>query len=326
MCVRSSIQSAVDSIAALDLSQLRFAFPKDSSTSEKACTSRAYMLPGKGAFRIALMSATVDRVTHARQDFHTLFVRMPPLAFSSPATTTGKSKGKSNSNSKIRSKDPSDLKKFADALDLRVLEVAKANISDWFKRAMNGDLVEEYYRGSTTTAPAVRFVLAGATLPDALEEGKIVDAVLQLVSLEFRTQYFTCVWKVVSASPAVSPSNEEEEEDDDDETHDAGRLVGGGFGFFPDDEEDPTYGDEEDEDEDAGGGPLSEDRKEIREALVARLSTLEAAWASQAEAARAKADRFKAAITTLATEDDLAALASVDALLDQEEVDTAELR
>ena len=225
-----------------DWLQLKFSAPKKAS-SDLTCISHASVGKTRSAFQITLNGATVDRVTHTRADFHTLFIRLPV--------------------GPIRA-----LKKFVDSLDLCVIDVVKGNVDAWFNRSMSGDLIEEYYRNSTTSSPSLRFVISG-DLEERLTNGSLVNIALRLVGVQFRSQYFTCVWKIVSLEEAAEPL----------------KIVAGdfegGFGFFPDDEEDP----EEDNDL---AYPSEDQRIALVQAETRRLSSVAEGW-------QAKADSFHAA-------------------------------
>ena len=234
----------------LEWSQLKFLTPKKISTaSDQSCIARAVIGANRSALQLALKGATVDRVTHTRADFHTLFVRMPV------GPTVREKKGRACSQVVTGG----DLKKFTDSLDLHVTDVAKGKVDEWFNRSMSGDLVEEYYRGSTTSTPSLRFVISGNLSELSLVHGSSVNITVQLVGVQFRSQYFTCVWKIVSLEDATKENENEN-----------------GFGFFPEDDEDP----EEDLDD---AYPTEEERIELVRAESMRLSILADEWQSAAE-------------------------------------------
>lgn len=237
----------------LDWSELKFSAPKKAaSSSDHSCIARASFGSDRSAFQITLKGASVDRVTHTRADFHTLFVRLPV------GPVVKEKKGKKSSAVTVSG---GDLKKFTDSLDLHVMEVAKGKVEEWFNRSMSEDLIEEYYRGSTTSAQTLstRFVISG-DLSDRLSAGSPLDITVQLVGVQFRSQYFTCVWKIVSLSEPVIESK-------------------GGFGFFPDDEEDP----EEDTEEPEEPYPTEDERIELVQAESQRLSILVEKWEKTAD-------------------------------------------
>jgi len=238
----------------IDLCKLRFSAPKDAEDrgDSKVCTARAFLLPGKGALRLEVHCAELAKVTHSRRDAHTL--TFAQAASQSCAFTS-----------------------FLMSLDARVLEVAKASTDVWFMHKMNADLVEEYYRGST--APTVghgigaRFVIdATPQLPDALVAGARVDIVLQLIGLQFRPQYFTCVWKVLSS--AASPLPEEavaEQQPVRRRRTSPAAATAPAVPAFLDDEE----GERDDDDAGEYAGPDAEQRAELRRTLMDRLMRLE---------------------------------------------------
>jgi hypothetical protein len=239
----------------------------------------------KNAFVLTLNGGTVDRVTHTRVDFHTLFVKLP--------TGSSSSKKKNAGGGSLGG----ELKKFVDSLDKNVINVAKDKVDEWFNRTMSGDLVEEYYRGSTTSAPSLRFVISG-DLPEEklLHAGALVNVSLQLVGVQFKSQYFTCIWNIVGIEEAHEPVKPEDERTRS-------------FGFFPDDEEDPEEDDEElnlDEED----GPTFEERRDMIESETARLGTLLSQWESldtflvrRISEARENAERAREALTKLSSSD-----------------------
>lgn len=243
----------------VDWSQLKFSAPKkassSASTSDLSCTARASFGSNRSVFQITLNGATVDRVTHTRADFHTLFVRMPM----GPVVKEGKKKSRVIAGG--------NLKAFSDSLDLHVIDVAKGKVDEWFNRTMSGDLIEEYYRGSTTSAPSLRFVISGE-VSDRLTAGSIVNITVQLVGVQFRSQYFTCVWKIVSLedAPVVVAVAEQ-----------------GGFGFFPEDDEDPEEDLENAVEEDDAAYPTEEERLELVAAEIQRLCAIAERWQNAAD-------------------------------------------
>ena len=242
-------------LADIDFSQLRFSAPKDAEDNgdSKVCIAKAFLLPGKGSLKVRL-TAPVVKVTHSRRDAHTIAV----------------------------STSASGLQAFLLALDARVLEVAQVSTDAWFMSKMNADLIEEYYRGCTAVqhghGTVGRFVVDGAPeLPAAIEAGASVDVVFQLVGLQFRPQYFTCVWKVVKASSAdlppaalqsLPPAPEEVVVPKKKQQQKQQQPV-----FVPpttdDDEEDFAGSDDDD------AGPTAEERAELRQALMSKLMSLE---------------------------------------------------
>lgn len=253
--------------------QLKFAAPKKSSTSsELSCIARTHINgSSKNAFALTLNGCTVDRVTHTRTDFHTLFIKSP---------TGSKKKLKHGGGC-------GELKNFVDSLDKHVINVAKGKVDEWFNRAMSGDLIEEYYRGSTTST-SLRFVISGDLPEDKLMSGP-VDVSMQLVGVQFKSQYFTCVWNITDIKESAIV--------------DSDRC----FGFFPDDDEDVEEDDEElnlgEED-----GPTFEERRDMIDQETARLEGLLSQWHSlesdlnqRISEAKENAERARAALTKLAS-------------------------
>ena len=251
--------------AECDWSLLSFsAPPKKASTTEVSCIARA-----TSDFHLTLNGATIDRVTHTRANFHTLFFGMPvgPPAKKRAMRVRG------------------DLKKFVDSLDRHVIDVAKSKIDEWFNRTMSGDLVEEYYRGSTTSTPNLRFVVSGS-LDDRLTlPGSLVNVTLLLEGVQFKSQYFTCVWKIVDLVEARDPF-----------------VEGDGFGFFPDDDEDPEE-DDEVVDNALDAYPSFEERRDMIDAESARLSHLISQWESDAASCVSMAERARVVMNKLAVAD-----------------------
>lgn len=280
------------SLGDLDFSQLRFSAPKDAEDrgDSKVCVSRAFLLPGKSSLKVRLTRATVSRVTHSRKDAHTVSVSIA---------------------------QGGELQAFLLALDARALEVAQANVDAWFMSKMNADLVEEYYRGCSGAqfgqGSVGRFVIDGTPeLPAAFSEpGAAADVLLQLVGLQFRPQYFTCVWKVVKATAAPEPEPEEEEEVG------ALRMKTNRFAFAfaeSDDEEDGRGGGYE-SDDGISGGPTAEERLALRQELLAKLTSLESY-----ERERIDALREMIAMLDAASIDDLGVIGEVDTRLEEYEL------
>jgi hypothetical protein len=146
-------------------------------------------------------------------------------------------------------------------LDEHVLQVAKANIDTWFLHAMHGDLVEEYYRGATDThikhGVMARFVIEGAldTDVDLATSGNLVDLQLRFVGVKFRRQHFTPVWKLIAATPSSPQAS--------------------ACAFVSEDEEEEEV------------GPSHEEYSEMRQALMARLISLESEQESRVDHVRA---------------------------------------
>jgi hypothetical protein len=277
---------AANNSTPFEWSHLKFTAPKKSAaSSELSCIARTNVNgSSKNAFVLTLNGGTVDRVTHTRTDFHTLFVKLP----------TGSSSGKKKNAGGSLGSLGGELKKFVDSLDKHVIDVAKGKVDEWFNRTMSGDLVEEYYRGSTTSAPSLRFVISGDLPDEKLLSGALVNVSLQLVGVQFKSQYFTCVWTIADIEEAHEPVDLEDISDK-------------GFGFFPDDEEDPEEDDEElnlDEED----GPTFEERRDMIESETARLGGLLSQWESleselvqRISEARQNAERAREALTKLSS-------------------------
>ena len=260
-------------------SHLKFTAPKKSTaSSELSCIARTHVnSSSKNAFVLTLNGGTVDRVFHTRADFHTLFVKLP-------------------TKKKLKNPLGGELKMFVDSLDKHVIDVAKGKVDEWFNRTMSGDLVEEYYRGSTTSAPSLRFVISGDLPEEKLLSGALVNVSLQLVGVQFKQQYFTCVWKITAIEEAHEPVDLDSTEK--------------GFGFFPDDEEDPEEDNEElnldddDDDDDDDGGPTIEEQREMVESETLRLKELLSRWDSlelDINRRRENAERAREALTKLSS-------------------------
>ena len=242
----------------IDLGQLRFTAPKDAEDrgDSKVCLAKAFMLPGKGSLKIRLEGASIVKVTHSRADTHTVSIAIPGFE--------------------------SDLSAFLLSLDSRVLEVAQSNTNAWFLHKMNADLVEEYYRGCSSALPRAgivgRFVIDGTgELPKAAAVAKAapVSLALQLVGLQFRPQYFTCIWRLLDASASASPpapasapspaSASAHEHEHAPAAHQHKKS----FSFVEEDEEGFLS------DDDDNSGPSMELRAELRQDLMSRLITLQ---------------------------------------------------
>jgi hypothetical protein len=241
---------------ALNLGEsLRFSPPKDADDrgDSKVCTARAYLVNpgvkgGKTSLRLSLHGADLVRLSHSRQDAHT-------LVFSQPVVDGG-----------------SALVRFMFALDARVLDVARTSTDAWFLHKMNADLVEEYYRGSVSAAVdrhLVRFVVDSSSIPPALAPGTRVDATLQLVGLQFRPQYFTCTWKVLSATPEI------QDPDPPQQQPNAAAAAVAPLAAVPRFVEEETKVEDVDDDDDGYVGPDAEQRVELRRELMDRLMRLE---------------------------------------------------
>lgn len=268
-------------------SALRFTAPKEAEDrgDSKVCTARAYLLPNKSAMRLTLNNASIAKVTHSRRDAHTAFVHV------------------------AASRRHSMLSEFLVNLDARVLQVAQSNTDVWFMHRMNADLVEEYYRGCSGAAGGAqgRFVLVAESLPPDLllvaaacscptAPPPRLDLSLQLVGLQFRPQYFTCVWRIVyarlSPTPIPLPEPQQEETEAEKEKERPRERKPPRSMLFLDAGADEDEGADADADEDEDIGPSAEERAEMREALMARLRALEADHATRVDALRAMIRRL----------------------------------
>ena len=196
-----------------------------------------------------------------------------------------------------------------------MLQVAQSNTDVWFMHKMNADLVEEYYRGCSGPAGGTqgRFVLAAESLPPdfllACADGGSpprLDLQLQLVGLQFRPQYFTCVWKLASArlspTPLPTPPVEPARGTDDDlgvpvlsDKKAASKKQKPAppvqMPLFRDDDDDDD--DDDDEDSDDEIGPSAEERAELRNALKSKLLMLESDELGRIEALRVMIRRLE---------------------------------
>ena len=203
------------------LAAVRFTPPRQSSSTNggEACLARAYVMPARCALRIAFPGCRIVKVrgqtVHARAPREALDLLM--------------------------------------SLDERVIEVAKNSVDAWFLHRMDPDLVEEYYRGNSATdirhGIVARFVVEGTC---KLEVGATVDLVMQFHGVQFRRQYFTATWKLVSSVTAEDPTQ---------------TVISDNFCLGASEPED-TERDADDADED---GPNAEECAEMRQALMARL-------------------------------------------------------
>jgi hypothetical protein len=212
-----------------DFDALRFAPPRDVGESGEACVARAYMMPGRSALRVNIAGCEVVKVRESRKNTPTVIASTCKSALA-----------------------------MLMALDEHILGIAKANIDAWFLHKMNADLVEEYYRGNSATdlkrGVLARFVLEGK-LASSVQDGRSVDMTLQLIGVQFRRQYFTPMWKLVSATPSVvvAPSAKNAK----------CRFL---------DADDDEGCDEEGGDDD---GPSMEECVDLRETLMAQLFRME---------------------------------------------------
>ena len=206
---------------------IRFAPPKEDGESSDACVAKAYVMPGRAALRVALRGCKVVRVRESRKN-------VPTVHF-----LCGRH----------------ELEMLM-ALDERVVAIAKTSIDAWFMHKMNPDLVEEYYRGNTETdikhGIVARIVIDGKLAKRMASPSETpVDVTLRLVGVQFRRQFFTPVWKIVSAEPSSIKS------------------VSCHPSFLVDDQVDGDDITGEDEQDDAG--PTQDECLEMRQTLMATL-------------------------------------------------------
>jgi hypothetical protein len=199
-------------------------------------------MPGRTAFRIWVRSCSIVKICESRKHCHTLYVKSND--FRDPLPT---------SRSKRGSSLPS-LLQFLVGVDTRVMDVAKSNVDAWFNHNMNADLIEEYYKGGT--APLLehgitaRFAVEGR-LPPSVKVNAGVDIHLQLAGVQFRRQYFTCIWKFLACEPAPHGPADGCLLGSDDEGDDSDALAG----------------------EDSG--PTAEEYEDMRSAVMERLLACE---------------------------------------------------
>lgn len=241
--------------------ELRFVAPKDVGADSDTFLCRAYAPPGKQAVRVRVPGAAVVRATESRRGASTLHVRLARRAT-----------------------------RFLLELDAHVVAVAQANAHDWFAVQMNPSLIEEYYHGSCAAdrqhGLVARLVLDGPA-PAACAAGARVDLELTLLGIQFRKQYFTAAWRVVSCEP-TAPRGALGSLFADDDDGDGGPVPRGG-------------GDEEEEgsDDDRDAGPLLDERVTMREELLARARARLAGLAAEAARVAAEAAEVRGAAEAL---------------------------
>jgi hypothetical protein len=216
--VEIDIEAQSDGIG-LDMASLKLSAPRTMpSDKDDVCMAKAVVMPAKAVLKLRVRNLKVARIVDGR--IPTLLARV----------------GR-------------PVRDFLMALDSRVVATTKENNAAWFLHQMDADLVEDYYRSSTVTDAAhgvlARFVLDSTPIPPhLLSPCNVVDAVLQLVGVQFRRQYYTVVWKVVSSVAAEVQSC--------------------AFGL--------SDGDDSASESDADDvGPTDEDTMELRRALASRL-------------------------------------------------------
>lgn len=203
--------------------------PKDSRvlTATATCASDGKRLDVR-------LTATVMRLTQCRKNTYTLF---------------------------LQATDAATL--FMSRLDDSVVSTVKSNVKSWFEHSMNRDLVDEYYRRSSEVHGGkditCRFVLASDTPPpDMLEVGSAARITLQLIGLQFRQQYFTCLWKIVGVREGPQGCRIQKQPQ---------------FMFLNDDHHHHHH--DHHDDDDGYIGPSAEDRATIRSAIVDKLVEME---------------------------------------------------
>lgn len=222
---------------------LRFTPPRqlnNPSTGGEACLARAYVMPGRSSLRLTFPSC---RIVKTRGN--TLHVRTSRAALDLLMT-----------------------------LDERIIEVAKNSVDAWFLHRMDPDLVEEYYRGNSATdikhGIVARFVVDAAELSSQCTVGCPLDLTMQFHGVQFRRQYFTAVWKLIQATPAVAGPASAHLSDD----------------FFSGGDPDEQDGADDDDDDDYGVGPNAEECAEMRQSLMGRLLEQESTHADALEQVR----------------------------------------
>jgi hypothetical protein len=186
----------------------------------------------------------------------------------------------------IYARVPSPVLRFLLELDARVVDAAKTNVDAWFANNLSAQLVEEYYRGSSASdrqegCVLARFVVEGRMPPALSVQGgeqprSPMQLALTLSGIQFRRQYFACVWKSAEATPCSTQAAAEFDkararprscvplfsDDDQDE--------------FDDQEEEDLEEDDEELDE-GPPYPTAEECAKLRQALVARIMTEQSA-------------------------------------------------
>ena len=213
-----------------DPTTVRFVPPKDIDSDTFLCKAYA---PGGGkqALRVVLPGAAVVRAAESRRQATTLHLHVPRR-----------------------------VTRFLMDLDAHMVATAQTNSGDWFAVQMNPSLIEEYYHGSCAPdrqhGVLARVVLDGPAPPEC-QPGSRVDLELQLLGIQFRRQYFTAAWRVVSATRAPA----------------AGAAAGFLFADDGDDDTDAGSG-RRDSDSDAGDdddeGPSFEERVAMHDDLLRR--------------------------------------------------------
>jgi hypothetical protein len=235
-----------------DFDTLSFAKPKVvAGESDDVCVSKGTLDGGKTGFRIRVRRLKTARVVEGRKNSHTVFARANRAATA-----------------------------FMIALDARIVDATRSNVGTWFMNKIEPDLVEDYYRGSTATdakhGVLTRFVVEGKLPTLMTSETGGCEVVLQLTGIQFRRQYYTLVWKVVSAAPTASPPSTEPDF----------RIA-----------DLPFQSDEEDEDDERGGeeeeGPSYDEIKELWHSLSRRLLEAETVFDEKTQAVRAMIRTFE---------------------------------
>lgn len=283
--------------ASVGPSIVQFAKPIKSQSSKSEgrnnCVAKAWIqdwteVDSQGsALEIALDRVRVSRVANVRQDTRTVYFDLPHV----PKKT------------KKNDEDVGEfLSDFLKKLDGHAIGSAKANVESWFGKNMLDDLIEEYYKGSIVVKCALdasnaskaskashaseslqaRFVIMDCP-EDVLATDARFDIRLRLEGIQFRSQYFTCVWTLVDAIPIP-----------DDVDSNNTRFEG----FFLSDDEGTESVDSVDTDTDGDAvddedfGPTMEDRAEMRQALASRLATMDREWTAKADEAASWLDKI----------------------------------
>lgn len=227
---------------------------------------RVFLATVSSKFSIKLDTVEVTRIARSRRNMYTLLAHVT---------------------------DP--VASFLARLDQHVVSVVKSNVRTWFEHSMNKNLVDEYYRRTSEVGNhgriSGRFVLlSDVPPPETLEVSSGARLNLQLVGLQFRQQYFTCVWQLISHR-ALS-----------------GRRRIPAFTQAYSFEDDMEQQDNEDEDI----GPSAEERHTICTSLMSRLEELE-------RACQMRLDNARDMIATLAAgSNDLGVVADIEARLDEQ--------
>lgn len=219
---------------------LRIAPPREISDGSDVCLARAYVVPARVGMRVRIRCCKIARVTDSRKNTTTIFLR-----------------------------GHKEARRFMMDMDARITDITKNNIDAWFMHKISPDLVDEYYRSSTTAdhlGVIVRAVIVDGTnklsaISGAFDGGASVDLHMQLLGVQFRRQYFAPVWRLLGAE--VSKEQPPPVRRKRQPAFNDGPL-------FSEDEEDGDDDADEDVDDDAAA-PCAEECAELRQQLVSRL-------------------------------------------------------